>query len=74
MTSVNLLSESIGSLWWWTYSIVAGWGASFTIIIAVVIILFIRTIRLNRRITQLETRLIHAERDYNITVNSLKSK
>jgi hypothetical protein len=72
MTPVNLLSESIANLWWMSYSIIAGWGASFTIIVAVLVVVVIKLIRLNHRIDRLESRLVHAERDYNLTVNPWK--
>ena len=74
MTPINLLSESISDLWWISYSIIAGWGASFTILFAVLIVVVIKLIRVNHRINQLESRLIHAERDYNLSINDQKSK
>lgn len=74
MTPVNLLSESISNLWWMSYSIIAGWGASFTIIVAVLIVVVIKLIRLNHRIEKLESRLVHAERDYNLSITQHKSK
>jgi hypothetical protein len=74
MTPVNLLSESIGDLWWLTYSIIAGWGASFTIIVVVLIVVIIKLIRTNQRLTRLENRLVMAERDYNLSINNSKSK
>jgi len=74
MTPVNLLSESISNLWWMSYSIIAGWGASFTIIVAVLIVVVIKLIRVNHRIEKLENRLVHAERDYNLSITQHKSK
>ena len=52
----------------WTYSIIAGWGLTVTLIVIVLVILLIRTINLQKRINSLEQRLVHAERDYNITL------
>ena len=74
MTPINLLSESISDLWWLSYSIIAGWGASFTILVTVLIVVIIKLIRVNQRITRLENRLISAERDYNLTINKWPSK
>ena len=74
MTPINLLSESISDLWWMSYSIIAGWGASFTILVAVLIVVVIKLIRLNHRVEKLEHRLIAAERDYNLSINNNKSK
>jgi hypothetical protein len=74
MNSIKLLTETIDSLWLWTYGIIAGWGLTFTLIIVALIILLIRTINLQRRIDTLEARLIHAERDYNLTINDWKHR
>ena len=74
MNPINLLTTAIDSLWWWTYGIIAGWGLTFTIIVVAIVLLFIRTINLQRRVDRLENRLITAERDYNLTVNNWKSK
>jgi ABC-type bacteriocin/lantibiotic exporter with double-glycine peptidase domain len=74
MNPIKLLADGIDSLWYWTYGIIAGWGLTFTIIIVALILVVIRTINLQRRVDQLEQRLVHAERDYNLTVNNWKSK
>ena len=74
MNPVKLLADGIDSLWLWTYGIIAGWGLTFTVIVVVIVLLIIRTINLQRRVDQLEQRLVHAERDYNLTVNNWKSK
>jgi hypothetical protein len=68
MNPVKLLTESISDLWFWTYGLVAGWGLMFTILIIAVVLLIIRQIRVERKLAQLEARLVHAERDYNITL------
>ena len=74
MNPVTLLTNTIDSLWYWTYGIIAGWGLTFTIIIVAIVLLFIRTINLQRRVDRLEQRLIHAERDYNLSITQHKSK
>jgi hypothetical protein len=74
MNPVKLLADGIDSLWLWTYGIIAGWGVTFTIIVVAIILLFIRTINLQRRVDRLENRLVQAERDYNLSVNNWKSK
>jgi hypothetical protein len=72
MTPVNLLVDAVDNLWYWTYSIVVGWGASFTIILAVLLVVTLKVVRLNRKVNQLEARLVHAERDYNLSINTGK--
>ena len=74
MNPVTLLTNTIDSLWYWTYGIIAGWGLTFTLIVVASIVLLIRTINLQRRVDRLEQRLVHAERDYNLSVNAWKSK
>ena len=74
MNPITLLTNTIDSLWYWTYGIIAGWGLTFTLIVVALIVLLIRTINLQRRVDRLEQRLVHAERDYNLSVNAWKSK
>ena len=74
MTPVNLLINTVDNLWIVAYGIIVGWGTSFTIVVTALIILTIKLIRANQRITRLEQRLIHAERDYNLSINNSKSK
>ena len=69
MNPIKLLTQTVDSLWLWTYGIVAGWGLTVTLIVVVLVILMIRTINLQKRINTLESRLVHAERDYNITLS-----
>lgn len=74
MTPITVLTNGINDLWYWTYGIIAGWGITFTVLIVALIIVIIRTINLQRRVDHLEKRLVHAERDYNLTINKWKSK
>jgi hypothetical protein len=74
MNAIKLLTDTVDSLWFWTYGIIAGWGVTFTVVVVALVLLLIRTINLQRRVDRLENRLITAERDYNLTVNNWKSK
>jgi hypothetical protein len=74
MNPITLLTTGLNDLWFWTYGIIAGWGLTFTIIIIAIVLLLVRTINLQRRVDRLEQRLVHAERDYNLSVNAWKSK
>ena len=69
MNPIKLLTETVDTLWIWTYGLVAGWGLTVTLIVVVLVILLIRTINLQKRVNRLEQRLVHAERDYNITLS-----
>jgi hypothetical protein len=60
---MNILQAAIDSLWMWTYGLIVGWGASFTIAVGLILLLFIKYLRLRQRITMLENRLITHERE-----------
>jgi len=66
---MSILQAAIDSLWYWTYGIIVGWGASFTIAVGLIIVLFIKYFRLRQRVIMLENRLISAERDFSLYVN-----
>jgi len=72
MNPLNLLNIAIDTLWYWTYGIIVGWGASFTILVTLFIILFLKIVRLHHRINYLNNRLVAFERDTNITLNEIK--
>jgi len=71
---MNVIAQGIENLWYMTYGIVAGWGLTFSVVIVAIVLLAIRTINLQRRVDQLEHRLIMAERDYNLSINDQKFK
>ena len=66
MNPVNILTTAIDNLWLWTYGIVAGWGITFTLVVAALIVLLVRTINLQRRVDRLESRIIAGEREFNL--------
>jgi hypothetical protein len=74
MNPITVLTNSIGDLWYWTYGIIAGWGVTFTLIVAALIILLVRTINLQRRVDRLENRIIMNEREFNIFSKSWPGK
>ena len=74
MNPITLLTNGINDLWFWTYGIIAGWGLTFTVLGVTLVIVVIRTINLQRRVDRLESRLIHAERDYNLSINNSRTK
>jgi hypothetical protein len=66
MNPINLLSSAVDNLWLWTYGLVAGWGLTFTLVVAALIVLLIRTINLQHRVDRLENRIITNEREFNL--------
>ena len=71
---MNIIQETINNLWYWTYGMVVGWGASFTILLVLVVLLFIKVIRLNRKINYLEGRVVANERDHNLEMKKVLLK
>jgi hypothetical protein len=69
---MSILQAAIENLWFWTYGIILGWGASFTIAVALIIVLFVKYFHLRNRVKMLENRLISAERDFSLYVNKEK--
>ena len=66
---MSILQAAIDSLWYWTYGILVGWGASFTIVVALIVVLFVKVIRLNRKLSNLQNRVIAYEREISLYVN-----
>ncbi len=71
---MTIIQETINNLWYWTYGIVVGWGASFTILLALVILLSVKIIRLNRKLNYLENRVVANERDHNLEIKKVLLK
>ena len=71
---MNILADSIEYLWYSIYGIVAGLGLTMMISIAIVAFIIIRLFRAENKIKQLENRLVHAERDYNISLERWTKK
>lgn len=74
MNPISILTNAIDNLWWWTYGIIAGWGLTFSLVVAALVILLIRTINLQRRLDRLEARVIMDEREYNLILKSWPGK
>jgi hypothetical protein len=69
-----VLRDSVEYLWYSIYGMIAGWGVTTTFFAVVAGILIVKVLRLNRRVQNLENRLISAERDYNLTLNKWLKK
>jgi hypothetical protein len=72
MNPIPLLTTAVDNLWMWTYGLVAGWGVTVTLLIAALIFLGVKTLKLSQRVTHLENRLITAERDFNLATSKWK--
>jgi hypothetical protein len=72
LNPISFLQDNVENLWYSIYSLIAGWGLTMTMLVAIIVVLAVRLYRCERRVEQLENRLIHAERDYNLTLNAIK--
>jgi hypothetical protein len=66
MNPIKLLTDGIDNLWIATYSIIAGWGVTVTVLVVFLVVVLIRTINLQRRVDRLENRIITNEREFNL--------
>ena len=74
LNPISFLVDNVENLWYSIYGLIAGWGLTITIIVATIVLLAIRLYRCERQVEQLQNRLIHAERDYNLTLEKWKKK
>jgi hypothetical protein len=74
LNPISFLIDNVENLWYSIYGLIAGWGLTITIIVATIVLLAIRLYRCERQVEQLQNRLIHAERDYNLTLEKWKKK
>ena len=74
MNPIALLTNGINDLWIWTYSIIAGWGVTMTVVVAIMAFCIVRLCRVEAKLSTLENHLVQAERDFNLTVNNWKNK
>jgi uncharacterized membrane protein len=74
LNPIAFLVDNVENLWYSIYGLIAGWGLTMTMGIAIIVVLAVRLFRLERRLANLENRLIHAERDYNLTLEKWQKK
>ena len=71
---MNILADSLEYLWYSFYGLIAGWGLTTTFFATLAVFAGLKILRLEQRVDRLENRLIHAERDYNITLERWTKK
>jgi hypothetical protein len=70
--SLQAVVTEISDLWSWMIGIVAGWGLTFTLVVAVLVYAHIRISRLQRKVTQLENRQVTDGRDLSLRIRNLE--
>jgi hypothetical protein len=66
MNIIPFLQDNVENLWYSIYSLIAGWGVTFTLLVIALVLLLVRTINLQRRVDRLENRIIMNEREFNL--------
>lgn len=69
---MNILQAAIDSLWYFTYGILVGWGASFTIAVVLIVILYVKLYRLKKQLSNLANRVVVNEREMNFHIEKTK--
>ena len=69
MNPITFLTSNVSDLWLWTYSIIAGWGTTVTLLVVGMGYLLVRVIRLERRLKTIENRLVAETRDLSLRIN-----
>ena len=70
--SLQAVVTEVSDLWSWMIGIVAGWGLTFTLVVAVLVYAHIRISRLQRKVTQLENRQVTDGRDLSLRIRNLE--
>jgi uncharacterized membrane protein YciS (DUF1049 family) len=70
--TLQTLVGEVNGLWSWIVGIIAGWGLTFTLVVAAVVYAHIRISRLQRKITQLENRQVTDERDLSLRIRKFE--
>ena len=70
--SLQAVITEVADLWSWMIGIVAGWGLAFTLVVAALVYAHVRIARLQRKVTQLESRQVTDGRDISLRVGKLE--
>jgi hypothetical protein len=69
MNPITFLSSNVSDLWIWTYSIIAGWGTTVTLLVVAMGYLLVRLIRLEQRLRMVDNKLMSETRDLSLRIN-----
>ena len=69
MNPITFLTSNVSDLWLWTYSIIAGWGTTVTLLVVGMGYLLVRLIRLEQRLRMVDNKLMSETRDLSLRIN-----
>jgi len=61
--------QELVELWSWFFGMIAGWGATTIGIVAALIVIYVKHLRLKTQVNQLYSRLVSFERDVSLREN-----
>lgn len=70
--SLQSVIAEVSNLWSLMIGIVAGWGLTFTLVVAALVYAHIRISRLQRKVAQLESRHVTDERDLSLRIRKFE--
>lgn len=70
--SLQAVVTEVSALWSWMIGIVAGWGLTFTLVVAALIYAHVKIARLQRKVSQLESRIITEGRDVSLRLTRVE--
>lgn len=70
--TLQTLVGEVNGLWSWIIGIVAGWGLTFSLVVAALIYAHVRIARLNRKLSILENRVITEGRDVSLRLTKVE--
>ena len=69
MNPITFLTSNVSDLWLWTYSIIAGWGTTVTLLVVAIGYLLVRVIRLEQKLRMVDSKLVAETRELSIRIN-----
>ena len=70
--SLQAVVTEVADLWSWMIGIVAGWGLTFTLVVVALVYAHVRISRLQRKVAQLESRVITEGRDVSLRLTKVE--
>jgi hypothetical protein len=69
MNPITFLTSNVSDLWIWTYSIIAGWGTTVTLLVVAMGYLLVRLIRLEQRLRMVDNKLVAETRELSLRIS-----
>ena len=70
--TLQTLVGEVNGLWSWIVGIIAGWGLTFTAVVAAIVYAHVRISRLANKLTRLENRQVTDGRDLSLRISELE--